>query len=186
MRSATLIITLGRTGGIFSEVSKTYRTQLSKEFRTAEHFRAIGSSMTSFQLTILPFPDNPATLKLSLLFFLSSLLSNFSYLTVTHAKRYEAFSTNVSHWSKCARYVRFPWIFRGPDPFCVPNLAVSRAKRANLGGGGAAKAHGGAGISIVQYLNICHPFSLLLCQILLALQSRRIFVGFIKQTYQIG
>lgn len=117
--------------------------------------------------------------------FFFFLLSYRSSLIFSHAKRYEAFSTNVSQWSKCAPYVRIPWIFRGPDPFCVPNLAASRAKRQNLGGGGAAKAHGGAAISIVQYLSICHPFFCFVKSFLVS-KDERIFVVFIKQTDQIG
>ncbi len=135
-----------------------YMTELSKGFPNSRILRAKGSLMTSSKLTVLLFLTTAASLKLRCCFFF--LLSYRSSLIFTHAKRYEAFSTNVSQWSKCAPYVRIPWIFRGPDPFCVPNLAVSRAKFKNLGGGGAAKAHGGAGISIVQYLSICHPFVL--------------------------
>ena len=119
--------------------------------------------------------------------FFFFLLSYRSSLIFSHAKRYEAFSTNVSQWSKCAPYVRFPRIFRGPDPFCVPNLAVSRAKRQNLGGGGAAKgAWRGRYFNCPVFKYMPPFFFACFVKCFLVSKDERIFVVFIEQTHQIG
>lgn len=91
-----------------------------RKFRTAEHFRAIGSSMTSFQLTILLFPDNPATLKLSLLFFLSSLLSNFSYLNT--CKKIRSFLNKCLALVKMRPLRQISLDLQGSRPFLRPQL----------------------------------------------------------------
>ncbi len=182
------MITLGRTGGIFSEVSKAYKIQFSKEIpksRILQSNRIVDD--------VIPTDNLPSltTQQISSLLVLSSLCR--TSLIFPHAKRYRAF-----HLNKCfASGQNAPPTSEYPGSSGVQTLFASPTWQSAVP---SARTLVGVGQQRRMEGHIFQLFNILVSATILSLSSffrysakpfllskdERTFVVFIKQTYQIG